>query len=317
MVAVVFSCSASDGDKTTGPNTGNTQAAAGPRHKKYVRIIALADPFRTDHWMPSKKRCGTDYTAQDILEMIEDLKPDCLERFITGYQDPNEYVPVRKGHRKMTVLEFLNAAIKAGNEGCHIIPKLNLSWLGWGEGARAFFWKSAEELAKLPLDTPITNINLDCWDDYCENIHKTPEERAELFSRLKQLGYKEIGVNMTGNYKTNEPLMDYADFNIDKSNWTVKKETVDRLRAFPNIKDLYLYIDYPGAMRAFVDQHTPDQQADIYTNVIWPGQEKYGFTFVYAVIQDFWDAKAHVTNADGPYKGKSMYDITKELLNRE
>ena len=58
--------------------------------EKQIRLIALASPFSKPHWMLTKARVNKDYTAQDVLEMIEDLKPDCLERFITGYIDRNE-----------------------------------------------------------------------------------------------------------------------------------------------------------------------------------------------------------------------------------
>jgi hypothetical protein len=42
-----------------------------------------------------------------------------------------------------------------------------------------------------------------------------------------------------------------------------------------------------------------------------------GYTFVYAILQDEWDATSIVTSKDGPYKGKTMYEITKELLNKQ
>lgn len=293
--------------------TGTVQCGA--KRERQVRLIALAEPFSSVHWMPAKRRgLSRDYTAQDILEMIAELKPDCLERFITGYQNPEDLVPVRKGCPPMTVLEFLNAAILAGGEGCHIVPKLNLQWLKSERGA-AYFWKSAQALYDLPLVRPIRNINLDVWDHYCQEIHTTQEERDEMFRRLREIGYEEIGVNMTGLYRVNHPEIDYADFNINKTTWQVNESAIRTLRSFPNIKRLYMYIDYPGPMDAF-RLNTPDRQAEIYTENIFPRQEELGFTFVYAVIQDSWDAHESVTSAEGPYKGKTMFEITKELLDK-
>lgn len=293
--------------------TGTAQP--GRRPERQVRLIALAEPFSAVHWMPAKRRgLDRDYTAQDILEMIAELRPDCLERFITGYQNPDDLVPVRKGCPRMTVLEFLNAAILAGGENCHIVPKLNLQWLKNERGA-AYFWKSAQALYDMPLVRPIRNINLDVWDHYCREIHTTQEERDELFRRLREIGYEEIGVNMTGLYRVNHPEIDYADFNINKETWQVNEQALRTLRSYPNIKRLYMYIDYPGPMNAF-RLHSPDRQAEIYTENIFPYQEKLGFTFVYAVIQDSWDANASVTSKEGPYGGKTMYEITKELLGR-
>ncbi len=280
---------------------------------RQIRIIALASPFSKDHWMASKSHgLEKDYTAQDILEMISELKPNCLERFITGYHDPAAPVPVRQGYPPMTVLEFLDAAILAGADDCHIVPKLNLRWLG---GSGKYFWESAQALYDMPLVRPIRNINLDVWDYYCSDIHPDPRQRDEMFARLRSIGYEQIGVNMTGS-KKNNPQIDYADFNIKKDVWQVSREAVDKIRSFANIKRVYLYIDYPGTMDAF-RANTPDRQADIYCNTIYPNQAKMGYTFVYPIIQDSWDANASVTDPAGPYKGKTMYEITKELLFRQ
>jgi arylsulfatase A-like enzyme len=82
-----------------------------------VRIIPLAKPLTTGNgyaqWMYPDQ-----YTAQDILEMIEGLKPAVLERFITGKQDVNAPVPVREGSPPMTVGQFLDAAVEAGTPDC-------------------------------------------------------------------------------------------------------------------------------------------------------------------------------------------------------
>jgi len=282
--------------------------------EKQIRLITLASPFSKPHWMLTKERgLHKDYTAQDVLEMIKDLKPDCLERFITGYHDPKDLVPVREGYPEMTVLEFLNASILAGSENCHIIPKLNLRWLAWGK--EDYFWESAQALYDLPLVKPIRSINLDVWDIYCKEIHTTVEERAKMFQRLRDIGYEEIGVNMTGLYRVNDPQIDYANFNIDKNTWTIKEDVIQLLKSYPNLKKLYLYIDYPGAMDAF-RLNSPDRQAEIYYDVIFPSQKKLEFTYVYAIIQDSWDSNTSITSADGPYQGKSMYEITKELLHK-
>jgi len=95
----------------------------------------------------------------------------------------------------------------------------------------------------------------------------------------------------------------------------VKDDAARKIKSYPNIKNLYLYIDYPGTMDAFM-KNSPDKQAVIYSKNIFPKQKELGITFVYAIIQDKWVAMNSVTSKDGPYKGKTMYDITKELLNK-
>lgn len=281
--------------------------------EKQIRLIALANPTGGGEWMLTTKRgVAKDYTAQDVLEMIADLKPTCLERFITGYHDADRLVPVRNGYPKMTVLEFLNAAMAAGGPNCRIVPKLNLKWL-LTEKASAKFWDYAQKLYDMPLDNPIRELNLDVWNEYCANT--TAEQRSEMFKRLRKMGYTRLGVNMTGSKNINDPEIDYADFCINKEDWTVRSQAVEKISSYPNIKDLYLYIDYPNPMSYFMSM-TPDMQASVYYNEIYPSQYKYKITYVYAILQDSWDATMSVTSKDGPYGGKSMYDITKELLNK-
>jgi len=272
----------------------------------YVRMITLAAPFKTiaktGNWMLP------DYNAQDILARIQDLKPDCLERFVTGKQNPYQLVPVAKGEKPMTVLEFLNAAIAAGSPDCIIIPKLNLKW---GE---KYFWDAAQNLFDLPLDKPIRNINLDCWPDYWKE--HTPKEIEAMLKRLKDIGFEIIGINMTGGYHPGYGHVDYMDFNINKEDWTVNTKTLNRLKKDNDLKRFYMYIDYPGAMDQFRKQNSTDEQADIYINNIHPYQNELGFTFVYAIFQDDWDATTEFTSEKGQYKGKSMFDITRELIEK-
>jgi len=271
----------------------------------YVRMITLglhANKIRTKtgRWMLN------DYTAQDILKRIEELNPDCLERFITGKQNPDMLVPVDEGEEPMTVIDFLNAAVNAGSEKCIIVPKLNMKW------NKEYFFESAQNLYDLPLDKPIRNINLDCWPDYWK---KNSEAEIEaMLKRVKDIGYEVIGINMTGGYHEGFGYVDYMDFNIDKEKWTVNIKTLNKLKADADLKKYFMYIDYPGAMDEFRTTNTADQQADIYINNIYPTQEEYGYTFVYAIFQDDWDATKLFTSPDGPHKGKSIYEIIKELI---
>lgn len=272
----------------------------------YIRMITLASPFK------SKDKVGQwmlpGYTAQDVLSRIEELKPDCLERFVTGKQDPNMLVPVDKGEKPMTVLEFMNAAVKAGSPNCVIIPKLNMKW------NEKFFFECAQSLYDMPLDKPIRNINLDCWPDYWK--HHSEAEIEAMLKRLKDIGYKVIGINMAGGYHHGYGYVDYMDFNINKTNWTVNRKVLKKLKADKDLKQFFMYIDYPGAMDEFRANNSSDEQASIYINNIHPLQKKLGFTFVYPIFQDDWDATKEFTSKKGDYKGKSMFDITKELIEK-
>ena len=289
--------------------------------EKYIRMIVWADPYEnyTNRWMLTKAKypeLGGDYTAQDLLEMIEEIKPDCLERFVTGTGaiESNHIVPVRAGYPPMNLAEFLQKAQEAGAPGCHIVPKLNLQWLVNNIDdpmGNNLFWRSAQALYDLPLNPPIRMINLDVWDAYVSSFTLT--ERDAMFKRLRDIGYEKIYVNYTGNSNANHEEVDGACFNINTTTWTINETTLNKLKGYKNLEKIFLYIDYPGAMEQF-RANSPDRQADIYCNNIYPYQQTKGFTFVYALFQDGWDPHVVVTSPTGIYKGKTMYEISKELL---
>lgn len=282
--------------------------------ERQIRLIAIAKPIQGGVWMATKEfGLKNDYNAQDILEMIDYLKPTTLERFFTGRINMTKKVPVRDGYPDMTYKEFINEALRRSAPGCEIVPKLNLEWLA---NDTTLFWGSARDIIKYDLITPITNINLDCWMSYCKNIHTTQAERDAMFARLRAMGYKKIGVNFTGLTGTNHPEIDYGDFNINTDDWSIRESSLNNLRKYTNLKDIYLYIDYPESTRKFMELD-PDEQARIYTEVIYPAQMKYNIHYVYAIIQDFWGAGEIVTSPDGPYKGKTLLEITKDLLDKQ
>lgn len=319
-----------------------TQRAAGTDpvslHPRYVRIVALGDPGPSGDWkgtwMLSRERRPEfvrDYYAEDVLEWIEDLKPHCLERFISGYQG-STLIPTRDGGA-MSVTEFLNKAILAGGEGCHICPKLDLTWLRGAPGTNNYrnFWEGAQKLYDMELVTPIRSISLDCWNNYKENLEEqgltTAAQQApvmqEMFDKLRAIGFEEIGVNLTGanSWGPSANVLDFVNFNINTTEWTPNLSTGIKnnsaIRKTSGKHDTYLlYIDYPGPYERFVEGLTPDQMADVYTKNIWPQQAVQGFVFVYSLSNAGWDPFAHVTSTEGSYGGKNMYDITKECLFR-
>jgi hypothetical protein len=75
-----------------------------------ARIIPLAAPLKAQElfgqWM------YPEYTAEDILEMIEGLQPQVLERCFTGVQHPEAKVPVRPGRPAMSAIKFLDASME-------------------------------------------------------------------------------------------------------------------------------------------------------------------------------------------------------------
>ncbi|WP_437223317.1 sulfatase-like hydrolase/transferase [Planctomicrobium sp. SH661] len=274
-----------------------------------IRIIPLAKPLNDQNgfaqWMYPDQ-----YTAQDILELIAGLKPTVLERFITGKQNYDAPVPVREGSPPMTVGQFLNAATEAGAPDCVIIPKLNLTWITWGR--EAYFWEAAQNNFDLPLDRPIRIVNLDNWLDY---LNKHGEDAArKLLQRLKDIGYEQIGVNMAGGYREGYGYFSFADFLINSQTWEIRLSTLEKLKNDPHINQYYLYIDYPGQMNNFM-QLSVDQQADVITKTIRPAEKEHGFTFVYPILFDAWDATRQKTSSDGPYQGATLYEVIQASTN--
>jgi hypothetical protein len=269
-----------------------------------IRIIAFAHPFQgpggNSIWA-----LGTN-TAQNVLEIIEDLKPNMLDRFMTGRVDPTMSVPVRAGEPPMNVLEFMNAALAAAAPDCIITPKLNLKWQ-WSK-----VYGDAILLRDMALTRPIRVINLDLYPYFWDT--NTPAYVEARMQDLVDLGVT-IGGNFTGGIDPTFGLQNFGIFNVQKDNGFLPNyNALDRLKDKPELEKFYLYIDYPGAMDAFTALPV-DEQADIYYNIIHPGQEEYGYEYVYTIMQDGWDARNSYTSTNGPYGGKSMYDITKELIN--
>jgi len=284
-------------------------------------MVVWADEYQSDHWkLTQAKNPGTyakDYTAQDVLEMIAELKPDCLERFITGTGEitTKDVVPVRAGYPSMPLVEFLQKAMDAGNPGCYIMPKLNLQWLVSNKTdpmGNNLFWRSAQAIYDLALNPPIRTLSLDCWDAYVSTFTSV-SDRDVMFKRLRDMGYQKIYVNYTGNANANHTQVDGADFNINTTTWTINETTLNKLKGYANLEKIFLYIDYPGAMDQFA-LNTPDRQAEIYCKNIYPYQKTLNLTFVFAIFQAGWDANAVKTSSTGPYKGKTMFEISKDLL---
>ncbi len=274
-----------------------------------VRIIPLAKPLDSKdgfaQWMFPNQ-----YTAQDILEMIDRLKPQVLERFITGKQNINAMVPVRSGHQPMSVGQFLNASINSGAPGCIIVPKLNLTWISWGRGK--YFWETAENYFNLPLSRPIRIVNLDNWNAF---LKKHGEQKAiELLKRLQKIGYESIGVNMAGGFNQGYGHLSFGDFLIDSQTWKIRLSTLNKLKKDPHLSQYYLYIDYPGQMDEFM-KLAVDQQADVFTKVIQPAEKAHGFTFVYPVLFDEWDATKQLTSKSGEYEGASLFEVIQQSVN--
>ena len=295
-VAVEIAASSSStttSTSTTSVSTSTTTTIAGqtsPSGHRFIRIRALG---------PNSGWALPGYDAQQVLSMISQLKPDVLERYTDGSQNPNAPVPVAPGSPPMTVGEFLNASMQACN--CYIIPGASLN-----EYDKGTFFATAQSLLSLPVYPPFTFLSLDSWHAFSTN-HTSDQVKA-MFQQLYSQGWAGIGVNACGRYFSSYGYATFSDFCVRTVNWQPDTTTLASIRTEPNIKLDLLYIDFPREMQLFTSL-SGDQEAQILTNNIGPAQSSDGFEFVYPVVQSFWDSNAHSTSG-----GASIYSVMQGMM---
>ena len=132
---------------------GDKAAIQGIPEGVNVRIIPLAKPLKSAdgyaQWMYPEQ-----YTAQDILEMIEGLRPQVLERYITGKQ--NMSAPFRSAkaipHDRTGVLErFARRRFARMHHHPQVEPDLDFV------GTREVFLGDGRELLRTSFESSNSN----------------------------------------------------------------------------------------------------------------------------------------------------------------
>jgi hypothetical protein len=268
----------------------------------YVRIDALDHPMRGGgmaQWAPK------DHDAQDILKMIRELRPDVLDRFMNGSQNPNMLVPVKPGSPKMTVVEFLNACAKAGTPGCRIVPKIHLNRV-WPEKYRQ---SASRNLLSLKVNPPITAVS---FDGYFSDKNEVPRARCrERLQAFQKMGWQDLGFNFSGGKKATFGLASFA-YVIPNDQW--KPAFLSVLKQ-EDVKTRLVHFDYPGQIERFREL-SPDRQAHIIDDLSRT-QWKRNYRFVYPILYSGYDATKQVTSKKGPYKGATVYAVIKQLIERD
>jgi len=244
--------------------------------------------------------------AQQVLGNVTALKPDVLERFVSGPQNAGAQVPVAPGSPPMTVGEFLNASTKAC--GCYIIPRLSLSDYDIGT-----LFTEAQSLLTFPVYPKMVYLSLDNWGPFASN--HTAAEVKGMFQRLYSQGWIGIGVNECGGYWQSYGYATFADFCVSSDSWKPISGQLAQMKNESNIGLRLLYIDFPQPMMNF-SALSPDEEAKVLNHNIAPAQSKEGFIFVYPIMQDFWNCSTHVTSQGSNFHGKSIYDLMKGLIAR-
>lgn len=263
----------------------------------YVRIIVCGHAFKQE-WD------ATGHTAQDVLKMIEQLKPDVLDRLVNGKQNPDLAVPVEAGSAPMTELQFLQAAMNAGAPGCTISPKIHLNNV-WSDEYR---FDAARSLRDLPLVPSLTVVDLDSW-------FSSPKDAAgnrQMLQKLRDMGWTQMITN-PGPYKSaygyESSVMTYPSVKT----WLPPKAKINALHRM-GVRLPLMHIDYPYQVSLF-RRLSPDRQAQIISDIS-AAQRPMGFRFIYPVLYGHYDSTKVVTRKDGPYHGATIFQVIQQAITQ-
>ena len=209
------------------PDASRTTAGPPIPDGLYIRIRPLSnrgDRRGLAHWDP------TDYNAQQILSIIADLKPCALERYTDGRLEPNALVPVAEGQAPMTVVEFLNASMRAGAPGCVITPRLSLDEYDMGT-----LFDTAQSLYDFPIDPPMRILSLDNWSPFAPS--HTPQQIREMFLRLREQGWRRFAVNTVGGIYDPQGFASIVEFGVKKQEgFAPDLKKLQELKSLPGVE---------------------------------------------------------------------------------
>ena len=183
------------------------------------------------------------YNGQDILNMIEELKPDVLSRFSTGMPRLNADIDMGPGAPPMKFADYLTAAMKAGAPGCIMTSKVHLDNI-WRDEYRM---NSSRALRDMPVTPQLTELDL---DNYFTNASE--EKQNSFFAELRSMGWQRLVFNFAGR-EHKEKKLEFADYGLvpisPRRNWEIGKSILEKVKS-RGVRPL-THIDYPLAMGEF------------------------------------------------------------------
>ena len=265
----------------------------GPRFERF-RVV------QGDQWT-------SQYTANQILTMISQLKPNVLERMTTDVIDTTLQVPVCSGCVSMDYLQFLNNA--TAECSCYIIPRLNINTSFWESGD---FLTTAREILQTAVNPRFTILSVDNWGTFCQDNTCSCSLDQQIFQPLYQMGWKGVGVlNAASPYYGTCGWSTYTAFDANGNTWTVNQNLLTSIQSDKTQQKILLYDpDFPGPAQKWLAQCDPscDTPIEAIQEVI-SQQASQGYTYVYPIEQTFWDANQINTSSSGPFNGQSLYQI--------
>lgn len=246
--------------------------------------------------------------AQQILFLINQLHPQVLERMTAGIFNWSAPVSVCSTCLSMDYGQFLNASMDVC--GCYIVPRLNIVGV-----STPTFLSEARYLLTVPIFPRFQMLSIDNWASYCASNSSNCgcAQDQSIFQALYQMGWKGIGVLNAGPpYYGTCGWATFVDFDTTTDSWTVNQSFYDSIKADTTVqKILYYDPDFPGQAQTLLAScnSSCNQVASVVESAAMQ-QSSYGITYVYPIVQNFWDATAiRVTN------GTSLYKIEENLLD--
>ena len=256
------------------------------------------------------------YTADQVLNVISDLKPTTLNRYISGPQVASQSVPVSSGQSPMTAQQFLQSSIDAcrNPNQTTMFPRLSLKYLGQGT-----FFQYAQNLYSIcqALNPPQVLLSLD------NSANHTVQEMAGVGSQLYAMGWKGLAIGACGVVGLPDGTCTFDQICANPTTGAVDTAQLMAIQqGQPSVKEFEGQIDLPGAFSQFAAL-SPDQEATVLTNLA-SQQSISGYRYMYPVLQSYipiggtldWDATKVFTSQPGPYGGISIYQLMKNLMNQ-
>jgi len=299
-LSVALAASPSWGGAPKGKQAANEQAGDG-QYEIVVRLIPF-ELTRYDSWQLQN------HDGKDILEMIRKLKPNMLNRFFTPRPSWTATVPMGPGSPPMPMAQYLTQVMKACGKHCTMTPKVPLNRNNtWTD---QYLNDSLKTTLAMQVTPPIRVLDLDNW-------FNQPGNYQEELQKFKDMGWEQLGFNFTGSGEVDMQTYGLGSFGmaaVHPGDWQVQTKQIERMRS-QGIKSIMAAIDYPRPIKAFA-QLSPDRQAEI-IETISRQQKSGGFRFIYPIIYGGYDATANITSKDGPYHGKTVFDVILQCIARD
>ncbi len=279
-----------------------------PTGQRVIRIRVLNDDQSWTNAMGS-------YMPQDVLNIIEDLKPTTLNRYFSGPQSPSQLLPASLGSKQLTVHEFLQRSINAckNPNNTTMFPRLSYSY--YADNGTETFLSVAQQMFKLcnSLYPPQTLLSIDNYGGDNPTV-------MTLASALFQMGWKGLCWDACGAAGP-EGYATFAMICVDPDTGEVNMSNMNALETIGGYGEFEAQIDFPGPMDIF-SSHSPDIMANMLT-LLAVGQMQGGYHLMYPILQlksaetisgFSWDSTQIFTSPYGGFGGQSLYEVMKQLM---